>query len=467
MLKKFLPIVLLLVLVNIAVADSLKTEVVNDQISPYDSAAYRITILNDKNVSDKYVIEAKDIGWAVQTEPLTDYTTGITIAPHSEYTTILLAKPREQRPFIFGPRSFQVDFRSEQSGDVLSAVLGADIRQDLIKSPLNIDTTFVMSDVISPLKPNSIKIIVKNNNLLNISNLSIYLKSNFFEKTASVNLLPEEEKVFDFSVELDPGTAPQKDTAVLQISWQNKDVKTIKKDYAIGAYGKFKSESSVQRAFLKKITTVEYTNEGNAQQTESILIETTPFERLFTSTSPKTTVTKVNNIPYYTAELTLGPNESATVIAKTSYISILYICIIILALLILYFLFRTPVIAAKEAKDVVVEEGGIRAVSVTIKVKNRSSSPVHSVRVIDRIPNITIAEIRKADALSPDKTFHYTEGIVLQYSLNKMEPGEIRFITYHLKTKLGVVGDLRLKPVIVQYEGGKKTYSNAVDVYSP
>ena len=48
-----------------------------------------------------------------------------------------------------------------------------------------------------------------------------------------------------------------------------------------------------------------------------------------------------------------------------------------------------------------------------------------------------------------------------------MEPGEIRFITYHLKTKLHVVGDLRLKPVIVQYEDGKKTYSNPVDVYSP
>ena len=467
MAKKLLPIILLLLFANIVLADSIVTEVVNDQISPYDSATYRITIFNEKNVSDKYVIVARDVGWSIQTEPLTDYTTGIKIPQYSNYTVILLAKPREERPFVFSRKSFQVDFTSEVTGRAQTAVLSADVRQDLIKSPFDIEANLFMPDVFSPLQANSVKIVLKNRNLLNITNLAIDLKSNFFEKTATVDLLPEQEKIVEFSVSLEPGLPPQQDSATLTISRLNNTVKTIKKDYSIGAYGNFKTEKTVEENFLKKTTTIKYTNEGNAELSEAIFIETTLTERIFTSTSPKTLVTKINNIPYYTANLTLNPRESATVVVRTDYMPLIYILIILIALAVLYFTFRAPIIAAKEAKDIAVEEGGIKEVSISVKVKNRSARPVENIKVTDRIPSIAVAELRKSDALRPEKTFHYPGGIVLQYNLHKMEPGEVRFITYRLKTRLKVVGDLRLKPAIVQYDSGKKTSPNPVDVYSP
>jgi len=465
--RRILIIILFLLLANFAIADSLNAEVVNDQISPYDSATYLLTIFNEKNVSDKYTISARDVNWAIQTEPLTDYTTGINVPPYSNYTITLLAKPREQRPFVFGKKSFQADLKSEVNGRIQTAVLSADVRQDLIKAPFNIETSLLMPDILDPVRTNSVKVSIKNNNLLNISNLTLELKSSFFDKIAVVTLFPEQEKTVEFSVNLEPNLPPQKDTAVLTISWKDTPVKTIKKDYSVGAYGKFRSEKTVEDVLMSRTTKIKYTNEGNAVQTESILIETAFFDRLFTSTNPKTLVTKVNGISYFTTNLTLDPMASATIVVKIDYMPLVYIIIILIAIAILYFIFRAPLISAKEAKDVIVEEGGIRGVSVTIKVKNRSGKPVHNVKVIDRIPNIAQAELRKADVLRPEKTFHYEGGIVLQYILHKMEPGEIRFITYHLKTKLRVVGDLRLKPVIVQYEDGKKIYSNPVDVYSP
>ncbi|MEM4336514.1 MAG: hypothetical protein QXG86_00725 [Candidatus Woesearchaeota archaeon] len=468
MAKKFFPFILFFLLfVNLTIADSISTEIVNDQISPYEAAVYKITIFNEKNISDKYTIICRDVSWAVQTEPLTDYTTGVIIPPYSNYTFNLFAKPRQEKPFVFGKRSFQIDFVSEYTKRAQTAILSADIRQDLIKGPADIDISLLMPEVLNPTKPNSIKIFLKNKNLLNISNITIKLESRLFEKYTTIGLLPEEEKAVEFSVEVEKGTAPQSDTATLTVYYSNQTLKTIRKEYSVGAVGSFKTEKSVNESFLKKITTITYTNEGNSEATERALIETKLFERIFTSTTPKTQVIKIDNIPYYTKNITLKPGEKTQIIVSTNYTPLIYIFVLLVILVFLYLTFRVPIIVVKEAKDIIVEEGGIKEVSVNIKIKNRSKKTVHNVKVTDRIPSITIAELRKSDALRPDKTYHYAEGIVLQYNLNKMEPGEIRFITYHLKTKLGVVGNLRLKPVIVQYNSGKKTFSNPVDVYSP
>jgi len=467
MLKKFILLLLALFLIPVAFASNITITPIVDQISPYDFAKFSLTITNTGS-SDKFTLSCNDLDWIIETEPLTDYTTGIFVGAGSSYSTILIAKPIKDVESVFKKHSLEIKAKSQNTGEELSAIINIDVRRDLIRYPLKLAVDFFMPENIFPVKTNSVKVRIQNTNLLNITELNVSLKSAFFEKKTSISLGPKSEKIVDFSITLESLLPPQKDTATLLVTHGNYTVFEESKEYSIASYGKFLSKTSTIKKFLGEEETVTFTNTGNSEQTEAILINAgTNFKRLFSSTKPATKVVNIDNVPYYTANVTLAPNESATFIVKTSYAPILYAIIIIIIAGIVYFAFRSPIIVAKEAKEVSIEEGGIAKLSVLIKMKNRSSKEIKHVRVIERIPSIAKVQIKESETLKPSKTYAYSEGMVMEYHIGKMDPQEVRFISYHLKTKLAVVGGLRLKPVIVQYESGKKVYSNPVEVYTP
>ncbi len=464
--NKIMLLALVLLLIPVSFASTLKITPITDAISPYDTAKFIIT-LTGNNLSDKYVLSYSDLDWTVQTDPLTDYTTGLFVEPGKDYSTTLLAKPLVETEKVFKKHSLEIRLKSEKTGEDLSAIVNIDVRRDLINYPLNINASLIMPEELFPLKANSAKIMLKNSNLLNITGLNITLKSELFEKSASIDLGPKSEKVVDFSITLDK-VPPQKGTATLTIMRGNETISTMSRPYSVAAYGKFSSTESVVKQLLSEEKTVTFSNNGNSDQTEQILIDAGEgWKRLFSSTNPEASVTKINNVAYYSKELKLGPNQSQSIVVRTDYAPIVYAVIIILVICILYFAFRNPVIIAKEVSEIAVEEGGITKLNVLIKLKNRSGREVKQVKIIERVPSIGKVQIKESETLRPTKTYGYEDGMVMEYHLGKLEPGEIRFISYHLKTKLAVVGGIRLKPVIVQYENGKKSYSNAVDAYTP
>ena len=467
MLKKFVPIAFLLFLMPIALASSLTLTPVTDQISPYDFASFSLFVNNTGN-ADKFTISYSDIDWLVETEPLTDYTTGIFVAAGSAYSTTLLVKPIKDNEAVFGRHNLEIKLKAQNSGENLNSVISIDVRRDLIKYPLKLGVDFMMPDNIFPIKTNSIKVKIQNDNLLNITELNVSLKSKLFEKKTSVSLGPKSEKIVDFSVILDGLLPPQKDTATLKVTHGNYTVAEITKQYSVASSGNFLSQSSVKKTFLGEIKTVAFSNNGNSEQTEPVLINAeSNFKRLFSWTNPATKVKTMENVPYYTANLTLAPNESKEFTITTSYAPILYVIIILIVAGVLYFALRSPIIAAKEAKEVALEEGGIARLSVLIKVKNRTGKEIKGVKIIEKVPSIARVQIRESETLKPSKTYPYPDGMVMEYHIGKMEQKEVRFISYHLKTKLAIVGSIRLKPVIVQYSDGKKVYSNPVEVYAP
>lgn len=464
--KKAVLSIFLLFVLPIALASSMTIEPVKDQISPYDRAEFIITIHNTGD-SDKFVLSYDDLDWSISTDPLTDYTTGIFAGAGQTVSTILIAKPTSDDEKVFKRHSLEIAVRSDDTGEELSSIINIDVRKDLIVYPLNLNVEFLMPEEIFPARANSVKVRLQNNNPLNISNISIALESGLFEKKAYVSLEPKAQKIVDFSVELELLTPPQKDEARLKVTLGSDTIANIAKPYSVVPYGSFYSQEKTDKTFLGERRTITFTNTGNSEQTEAVLIKAGgAFSRLFSSTSPATKQVRIGGDSYYTSNLTLGVSGTGTFTVRTSYAPVLYIIIILIVAGILYFAFRAPLIAAKEVKEIDVSEGGIARLSVLVKLKNRGSKPLKRVKVVEKIPSIAKVQIKESETLRPSKHYLYREGMVMEYDLGKMEPGEIRFISYHMKTKLAVVGGLRLKPVIVQYDG-KKAYSNPVEVYTP
>jgi len=467
MLKKLVLMAIVLLVLPFAFASTMTLTPIVDQISPYDTAKFTLTI-NNNGTNDKFVLSYTDLDWSVQTDPLTDYTTGLFVGAGSSYSTTLLANPLVETERVFKRHSLEIRARSENTGEQLSSIINIDVRRDLIKYPLNIKVDFMLPEEIFPVKTNSVKVRLENSNLLDITNLTLTLKSKLFDKKTTVDLGPKSEKIVDFPVIIDKSVAPQNDSATLTVTRGAEEISKQSKPYSVVPYGKFVSKTSVAEKPLGEEMTVTYTGTGNSEQTETILIEAgDAVKRLFSSTEPETQVTFIDGNAYYTAKLTLAPDESKSFIVRTSYIPVIVVLVVLIVLAILYFAFRTPVIVAKEAREIAVEEGGITKLGVLIKMKNRGRRELKKVRIIERIPNIARVQIKESETLKPSKTYSYADGMVMEYDLGKMDKGEIRFISYHLKTKLAIVGGIRLKPVIVQYDDGKKVYSNPVDVYTP
>lgn len=463
---KLLLLAIAVLLVPFALATTLNLEPVVDQISPYDTAKFKLTI-TDVNFSDKFIVSYGDLDWAVETDPLTDYTTGIFVEAGKSYSTILLAKPLVETEKVFKKHSLEIKVTADKTKEVITSVVNIDVRRDLIKYPLNMKVDLMMPSELIPGKANSIKIKLQNGNLLNITNLNITIKSSLFEKQAMVDLAPKTEKIIDFPITLEK-LPPQSDNVTLLIMHTNETVAKITKQYSVASYGKFTSTQSRTEKLLGEERTITFTNNGNSDGTESIMIPAgDSWQRLFSSTNPETNVAIVDNVAYYTQELTLSPTQSGSFTVNTDYKPILYVIIIILVVLIIYFSLRNPITVAKEVSEIDVEEGGITKLSVLIKMKNRSGKELKHVRIIERVPSIARVQIKESETLKPTKTYSYEDGMVMEYNIGKFDAGEIRFVSYHLKTKLAVVGGLRVKPTIVEYEGGKKAFSNPADVYVP
>lgn len=464
MYKKLVFLIIFLASISIAHASNLAITTINDQISPYDYASYAITVFNDREFADSYFITSKDLRWSISTEPLTDYTTGLSVPAMSQKSTILLIKPREVVPF--GRHDIEILLTSKETNKTLKETISVNVRQDLIKWPTDVSMSVDVPPFMDPRRVSVVKVILKNNNPLHVSNLTIRLKSSLFEKEAEIELLSKQEKTVDFSITFNASMPPQKDKLSVTLLFNGSVVKQISKDYEVKPFSGFRIESSESKKFLKRTKVITYTNDGTAVQRETIFIEASLSKKIFTSTNPKLDFTKIDGIYYYTGEIELQPGQAAKVTITTNYRPLLYLGIIIVMLILIYFATRAPVIVRKEARDIEVVEGGISKIKLIIKVRNRSRNTIRNLRLIDRIPIIAHFIKEGAETLKPEKVFSYAGGTAVRYNIKSIEPEEVIIITYEIKTKLGVVGNLRLKPAIVEYDE-RKSYSNAVDVYVP
>lgn len=453
---------------NIAFADfQVVITPLDDEILTDETASFRVYIVNLGSITDTYDLSFTGGGrWVIGTDPVY-HMSGISIdASQSETTKVLLTPKEELSPgrYVF-PFTIGSDNTHEEQDFEFVFTITSGVDYSGYLPSLNIDVD--ISSKIDPREENILTVYINNRNPLDIPNLLIDIQSELYSTQRVVPLAGHEQITEEFSIPYDPNQSPVTDMFEISVTSDDYTFGPLRKEIEIISYSDFDYELIEEKEFLKTTQTYAFTNNGNTADSDTFTLETSFFSQLFTRASPKASVIKEDGKRYYQWEMTLEAGESTPITLTRNYRTLAAVILVILIGILAYYIFRSPVIAKKQAKILRMHEhSGISKMKVLLHVKNRTGKVIDHVLVTDRIPQI--AEVIKqfeVGTLKPEKMIsHKKEGVLLRWTFSQLEPYEERIITYMVKSKLDIVGGFSLPSAMVKFKNKKgkfvKAFSN-------
>ncbi len=445
--------------------------VIEDTILKDEAAEYLLKITNPYGTEQKVRLTFEgDIEWILRTDPLYHGLTGITIPAYSTSETIVRISLRQQtipaRQYRFGllitseesgqsaRQEFEVNLRSGVSGTYRPAIsLNADF-------PVEID----------PRDTVQLRLTLKNRNILEIDELLIVSSGDLTEKETLTTLDALEEKIVIQDMTFDPVLPPAEDMLRVTLYYNDESVGSAEIYYTAKAYSDIIVTEGERGGFLQTIFDLSYFNDGNIAAAETVKRKTSLWRVPFTKTEPKAELTHDSDGWFLTWDINLVPQGKADFLVNQDFRFFTATLIIVGVILALYFTLRTPVVLRKEA--VVVKKGqGIEEVKIVLHVKNRSTQRIDELLVTDSVPDII--EVNKKfsiGTIKPEKILkHAKRGTVLRWKLDFLEPLEERIITYRVKAKLSIIGQVTLPMYVAKFKVQNKeriTTSNSVSLSS-
>ncbi len=426
---------------------------------PTQQGKYEVTITNKMDLPDEFSLSFTNTPkWSIETDPIS-YLSGIPMKANENKTfNVYVAGVPD---YQFGTHDFNILVTSKNTGTTLADVIPVLLRnpsKDFVEySPVvNIDVDIPAK--IDPRDKNSIKINFLNRNKLNIKNITITVASKLFNTEKVTTLGSLERKTEEIPLDYDPLLPPVKDTISVTITINGGEPKLTTRDVQFLGYSTIEESTYKEDNFLKYTRMINYTNKGNVATMKKLIVKTSFFEQLFSSTQPEAKKMIDNGERQFVWEIELQPQETRTIELVINY-RIVFLIIFIIALLIgAYYFFRSPMTIAKESHVVRIgkekTEDGISHLKVLIHIKNRTNTVVEHVKIIDRIPHLV--ELEKefgVGTLHPEKVLHHEiKGTIVKWDLPVVEPYEERIIQYQIKSKLKILGTITLPPASLKYK---------------
>jgi len=436
-----------------------------------ETAAFEITISHNSRSIESFEIYSPDVQWDLRTTPH-----GVVKVSPGEDGKVVL----EMTPLYISPGYYYVPIHVRPIGvDLLSRNL---ITIGVL--PLNalpgeyvpsISVVPIMKPVIDPREEVLVNVALTNQNRRDLGTVTVKLRSNVINKDYETTLGPFENKSLEFKILLDPATKPQKDALQADIFATVSDqvfrFETEAIPYEIIAYGEIAETTDIQKSFLKTAKTVTFTNIGNDDMMKEFLEKKTFFKSLFSSFSVDyDRKTKVNEETFYSWDIKLSTGESTTITVTTNYALPVLLILAIVAIVLLYYVFRSPIIVTKSATVLTAKEGGVSEFKIVLNLRNRSMRTLKNVSVLDKMPRI--AEVIKDFELGstkPEKILRSdNRGTMLKWTFDQIDPREERIIVYKIASKLAVLGGMTLPVAVTKFETSpgreRTTNSNAPSV---
>jgi hypothetical protein len=446
---------------------------VKNDIAQNDFAEFAVTIKNIQDFEDTFrILPFEDPKWAHQIIPLDDFSFGKTIAGKGEATIRLLAKPSGLE---LGKYNVKLSVKSEKTGQVVDAILRINIAKLAMTLKPDFYAELLLPEQIDPRNKATVKVVLRNNNALDLTDISVVLDSRLINKQTVVSLSGIEEKAVEFTVNLDPSTPPQSDSLHVVVVHEDKTVFDDTKDYRIVEYvPPFKQDISTTKKLWKVTRTITLTNDGNVKKEDTVRLPTTTRESIFTSSTPAHKLVADGEQKFYAWRVSLGPDESTTIQLTTDYRVLALLIVVIMAGLIYYFATRKAIVVSKSVKSTKKAHGAITEARIVLHIRNRTNKPVNDVRVIERVPKIFSVKKDGFEASIHPSKIHINDhdGTVMDFHLHDLDSREERIINYTVTPKLHIFGDMPVKPTVVEYKakGGKKkqtSKSNTLHIPCP
>ena len=471
--KIFLILVsLFMLLLNFAHAASFDVTVapIKDKIVVDDVAEFNITIQNNRETNEEFTIKKAGYPfWDMYIQPLQNPITLKVPALNSDSIKLFV------RPLYIT----SVDTYTLDTGIVLQRTgeeqkvpitIGIKSTEPLIGGyiPTVLASTSISPEKIDPRGQFAVRIVLNNQNPINYTNLTIKIESNLFRDEIHTPLGPKEEKTIEVAKKLDDKISPQQDKLVIAVFKDERMiVNPIVKEFEINEYSS-QEEIPKEQSFLKIRKGIKVAS-NNPDYKGNVKIETTPIKNLFLTSSPRAEIIKENEKYYLMWQVKLDKDKTMSVYTTENYRPIVVIVVLAIAAVLLYFLFRSPIVVKKGLANVGMSDGGISEAKVVVRVKNRSPKQITNIEVMDNVPHIAHVEKELSiGSMQPHAILkHPKGGIVIKWIIETLEPGDERVLSYRMKSRLSILGEFNLPAASARCKVGEKVIisnSNRVSV---
>ncbi|MBU1976021.1 MAG: hypothetical protein KKG59_06475 [Nanoarchaeota archaeon] len=453
---------LLIVLSGFVMAETVEFDVqkINTSIFKGESASYQLRIVNHQDFEDKFQVSSSSARFVVIVQPRPET---VPVAPNSFEEYIVYVNPKAS--IGTGPFGVPIKMKSLVSGDIYTMnfpihIMDPDIPVGVY--PPNPSLSVEIPEDVDPKEGIKLNLQLKNNNPRELDEVAIAIESDLFEKSYSTSLNGMEEKGNEILFDLHPLERPGKHSVTIKVIFEDKVYAEETKYYEIIGYTDIADDRFEDDLLFRSSRMFTFKNSGNMPELIIQRVETNWFRRIFSQTTPKAATVNLDGKTLYEWKINLpaqdmyGEAEVFEVKIVENYRIPVIVLLVIIVLIILYYIFRSPVICEKDAQLSHSREG-VTQIKVKLFIKNRSRTKMQKVKIIDRVP--AIAEFAKSDAIG---TMHPSQisksakkGTIVKYEMHTLEPFEERIITYHMKSKLKIIGGMNLKPARVKFEAKK------------
>lgn len=413
-----------------------------------EETSFELSLSHDAPDAQTFEVFSSDVLWDLRTRD------NLIVAPGQRFTTLLYV-----RPLLYNPGLYRVpvSVRVARSNIAQEHILMIELRSK--DAPIRgyvpaIRGFFEMPKSIDPRQAVPIDVRLENQNVRGHDKLVLKFRSSLINKDFTVALGQLEKKSVHFDIPIDPLAAPARDVLKLSIIAPADGI-TYQFDfpsaeYAIAAYGGITEDVSDTKHFLGRTRVITIRNTGNANYAKRVEAPLNALSAVFSSASQKGAWSK----GAYAWDVSLRPAEQQSITLRTNYWPPFIVLVLALIAVISYYLFRSPLVATKRAMVVAAKEGGISELKVLLSLRNRSPVQLKNVHLIDVVPNIAeVLRETELGSIAPENILrHEKKGTLVKWRLPHLEPHEERIITYHIRSKLGILGGLKLPVAIAKFE---------------
>ncbi|MFH1590281.1 MAG: hypothetical protein ABIB43_06965 [archaeon] len=458
--------IMLIILASFATAATnfyVTNEPIKSDIFISEIALFEVTVFNLLSTEDVYTFTTLDSRWTILSPQL--------VVPGDGMKSFTLEiDPGSTIPL--GVHALNIKIKSLRGETFTQQLFVINIRP---YNPLfgeynpSVQFSADIDEEIDPRKKIPVSIFMKNRNALDIGDATIVIDGELFEGEFKTTLAGMEEKRTEYLFKVDESQAPGLYSLDVQLQIHNITISRSTQNYEIISYSSITRDSIEESFFFKTIELITLENLGNTKTTTKVNLETPFVKRLFTYSDPDYEVAKINGEGTLQWEVTIEPQEMTQITVTTNYRIPIIIIILIIVGIVFYYVTRSPILLMKEAIVVGSDGEGVEHLKLRLFVKNRSRKTIDRVVVFDRIPSIAeVIQKKILGTIQPDKiTKQEKKGTIIKWSLETLEPFEERIITYEMKSKLKIIGNVSLPSCRATFFGKNRdrtVYSNRVVV---
>lgn len=436
---------------------------IQNRIYSDEAAEYTLTIRNSDTITNRFILSASDPSWRLVYEENV-----IEIDPSQKKDVFVQLRPTSgvQDGKVYAvPISIRSLTSDSQEDIKLDVILDSDSVR-VYKPSVAVSLIAGDDNKIDPSKPVDIKLRFTNKNSLDIKNLQVKVSSPLFVNQFVTKLGPKDDVTKIISADIDSRVVPQ-DLYV--------DVEIVANNISLGRVTRqlaqiIPSEPGFTRDVITDVNSLLYReyavalkNIGNVESTETVQMDSSLWQRLFTQSDFPVKYEKQDKNYVANFAVTIGPGSGVEFRVVQNYKPFAYttgaLVLIILIATVLYYTFRSAIVVSRKIYVTAGDQDGVSKMKVVMNVKNRTGLSLENVKVIERTPNIT--EVDKefvVGTLKPTKIVQNAhKGTLIRWDFSMLEPFEERIITYNVNSKLSIVGNVDLPATLVKYDRSGKT----------